>query len=56
MDFLDALDEDRDPLCSGADGLAALEMIHAAYASQLAGITVPLPLAGRAHPLAGMGS
>jgi predicted dehydrogenase len=50
-DFLDAIEQGRDPLCSGSDGRAALEMIHAAYASQLRGGAVSLPLADRRHPL-----
>jgi predicted dehydrogenase len=55
-DFLDALDQDREPLCTGSDGRAALEMIAAAYHSQLRGGPVALPLADRAHPLAPDGS
>ncbi len=51
--FLDAIEQDKDPLCSGSDGLAALEMIHAAYASQLNGGPVSLPLERRRHPLGG---
>lgn len=50
-DFIDAVEQGRDPLCCGRDGLAALEMIHAAYASQLSGKPVDLPLADRGHPL-----
>lgn len=50
-DFLDAIEQNRDPLCSGADGRAALEMIHAAYESQLRVRSVPIPLPQRAHPL-----
>lgn len=50
-DYLDAIDKGREPACSGEDGTAALEMVHAVYASVLAGTTVPLPLAERAHPL-----
>lgn len=50
-DFLDALEQGRDPRCSARDGRAALEMIHAAYAAQLSGTTVSLPLATREHPL-----
>ncbi len=51
IDFLDAIEEGRDPRCSGRDGLAALEMIHAAYAAQLGGGSTELPLSGRQHPL-----
>jgi predicted dehydrogenase len=50
-DLLDAIEEDREPACSGADGLAALELVHAAYASHLAGREVELPLERRSHPL-----
>lgn len=51
-DFLDAVRDGRPPRCSGQDGRAALEMIHAAYWSQLEGRRVGLPLARRVHPLA----
>jgi predicted dehydrogenase len=51
-DLLAALEEGRQPLCTAEDGRAALEMIHAAYASHLAnGAWVELPLKGRQHPL-----
>lgn len=53
-DFLDALEEGRQPLCSAEDGRAALEMIHAAFAAQLSRTTVSLPLAVREHPLASL--
>jgi predicted dehydrogenase len=51
-DFLDAIEAGREPACTGRDGVAALEMVHAVYASARAGGTVPLPLADRTHPLA----
>jgi predicted dehydrogenase len=51
-DLLAAIEDDRPPRCSGEDARAALEMVLAAYASALAGTSVPLPLADRAHPLA----
>lgn len=51
-DLFDAIENDRQPLCSLYDGRAAWEMIMAVYASQLAGAPVALPLANRAHPLA----
>ncbi|MFD0278262.1 Gfo/Idh/MocA family protein [Kitasatospora sp. NPDC127111] len=50
-DFIDAVQEGRPPACSGEDGLAALEMIHAAYRSELAGGPVAFPLVNREHPL-----
>jgi len=37
---------------SGAEGRAALEMVHAVYASHLKGAREPLPLRNRKHPLA----
>ena len=51
--LLDAIEKDRQPLGSMYDGRAALEMIHAVYASQRAGKPVDLPLKERGHPLAG---
>lgn len=53
-DFIDAVRDGRDPACSGSDGRAALEMIHAAYQSELSGGPVALPLDGREHPLAAL--
>jgi predicted dehydrogenase len=50
-DLLDAIEQDREPACSGRDGRAALEMILAAYRAHLDG-PVPLPLVDRGHPLA----
>jgi predicted dehydrogenase len=51
-DLIEAIEHDRPPACSGADARDALEMILAAYASDLAGTAVALPLADRRHPLA----
>lgn len=51
-DFLEAVTKAKDPACSGHDGRAALEMIHAAYHSELSDGPVELPLADRRHPLA----
>ncbi len=50
-DLIDAIEQDRDPLSSGRDAVAALEMILGAYASQLAGARVSLPMKCREHPL-----
>lgn len=50
-DLLGAIEEDRRPLASAYDARTALEMIYGAYASQLAGRVIPLPLKGRVHPL-----
>lgn len=51
-DLLAAVEEQREPVSSGRDGLAALEMILAVYASHIAGGRIALPLAERSHPLA----
>ena len=50
-DLLGAIEEDRRPLASAYDARTALEMIYGAYASQLAGRVIPLPLKDREHPL-----
>lgn len=51
-DLMRAIEEDRQPLGSGCDGRAALEMILAVYASWRANGVVELPLKDRQHPLA----
>jgi predicted dehydrogenase len=51
VDLLAALEEGREPLSSGHDARAALEMIMAVYWSHMRAQRVPLPLAERAHPL-----
>lgn len=51
-DLVAAVEEDRNPISSGADGRWAVEMILGVYAAQLAGSRVSLPLADRRHPLA----
>ena len=48
---LAAVEEDRQPLSSGHDARAALEMIMAVYESHIRGNRVTLPLAERSHPL-----
>jgi predicted dehydrogenase len=50
-DLLAAVEQERQPLSSGHDARAALEMIMAVYASRIAGDRVALPLANREHPL-----
>lgn len=55
-DLIAAVEADRPPLVSGADGRASIEMILATYASQRAGAPVALPLANRTHPLDGFGA
>jgi predicted dehydrogenase len=51
-DLIAAIEEDRPPLGSIADGRAALEMILAVYESHRLGRPVDLPLKNRRHPLA----
>lgn len=50
-DLLDAIETGREPVCSGRDGVKAVEMALAAYASQISGARVALPMSDRRHPL-----
>ena len=50
-DLIAAIEGDREPICSGHDGVKALEMVLAAYVSQITGARVSLPVADRRHPL-----
>jgi predicted dehydrogenase len=50
-DLLRAIEEDREPLTSGAAAAVAIEMIQAVYAAHLAGSRLTMPLAQREHPL-----
>ncbi|NBO93719.1 MAG: gfo/Idh/MocA family oxidoreductase [Planctomycetia bacterium] len=52
-DLLESIEKDREPLGGISDGRAALEMIHAVYASHRAGVPVKLPLKERGNPLEG---
>jgi predicted dehydrogenase len=51
MDWLKAIEERREPTCSGANGAKAVEMVMAAYQAHLSGRRVELPLANREHSL-----
>ncbi|MBX9578802.1 MAG: Gfo/Idh/MocA family oxidoreductase [Gemmataceae bacterium] len=53
LDLMDAIEQDRPPVCSVTDGRAALEMVLAVYESHRLGTPVDLPLKTRDHPLAG---
>jgi predicted dehydrogenase len=53
-DLIDAIEKDRAPLDSLADGRASLEMILAVYESHRLEKPVELPLKNRKHPLAAM--
>lgn len=50
-DLLQAIEENRQPLCSVYEARAAIEMIVAAFESQLVGGPVSLPLVSRVNPL-----
>ncbi len=50
-DWLAAIQEGREPECSGRNGAWAVEMAAACHASALGGTRVTFPLARRAHPL-----
>ena len=51
MDLIDAIENDRKPISSARDAVAALEMILGAYESQITGARVPFPMENRKHPL-----
>jgi len=53
LDLLQAIDEDRQPLCSLHDAVTTLEMIYGVYASSLERRTIAFPLEDRTHPLKG---
>ena len=50
-DWLTAINEDRQPSCSGYAGMKALEMAMAVFAAGLARGRVDFPLKNRQHPL-----
>jgi predicted dehydrogenase len=50
-DWLEAIDKDRMPVCSGHAAMKSLEMIMAVYQAALSRRRVALPLSARAHPL-----
>lgn len=52
-DWLAAIAENREPVCSGREAMKTLEMIHAIFAAGLSGTRVKLPLKNRQHPLLG---
>ena len=51
-DWLRAIEEKREPACSGYNGMKALEMVMAVYESALSHSAVLFPLRSRQHPLA----
>jgi predicted dehydrogenase len=50
-DWLDAIRNDREPVCSGRNGAAAVEMVMSVYRAALGAARVALPLKERGHPL-----
>ena len=50
-DLIGAIEEDRDPICSGRDGAKTIEMVMGCYESQITGARVYLPMKNRTHPL-----
>ena len=51
VDLIEAVEEKRDPVCSGDDGRFAIEMVQGVYAAHLAGCNVTFPMTDRQHPL-----
>ncbi len=52
-DWLQAIRENREPVCSLRNGARAVEMVCAVYASALSGSRAAFPLKERGHPLEG---
>jgi hypothetical protein len=51
-DLLDAIEKNRDPICSARDGQWTIEMVTGIYQSHFAEAKVRFPLRDRRHPLA----
>ncbi|MDH7503613.1 MAG: hypothetical protein QHJ82_12995 [Verrucomicrobiota bacterium] len=51
-DWLEAIAENREPVCSGKSGAWVVEMVMGVYQAALTKQRVPFPLAVRTHPLA----
>jgi predicted dehydrogenase len=50
-DWLEAVEKNREPVCSGLNAMKSLEMVMAVYFAALNGARVALPLKERSHPL-----
>ena len=50
-EWVQALDEGREPVINSATGAATMEMVHGAYAAHALGRRVELPQGARGHPL-----
>ena len=51
-DWLTAIRQNREPSCSGRNGMKAVEMVMAVYQAGLSGRRIMFPLTDRKHPLA----
>jgi predicted dehydrogenase len=51
-DWLNAIEQGREPICNGLAATKAVEMVMAVYQSALVQSRVVIPLTNRAHPLA----
>ena len=51
-DWMAAIEQNREPACSGRAAMKSIEMIMAVYQAALSGARVTLPLKERRHPLA----
>src|SRR5258706_3639036 len=50
-DWIDAIQKNREPICSGIAATAAIEMVMAVYQAAISGRRVEFPLTDRRHPL-----
>lgn len=50
-DLINAIQTDREPVCSGRNAAMAVEMVMSVYQAALSGARVKFPLADRRHPL-----
>lgn len=50
-DWINAIQNDREPICSGRAATAAIEMVMAVYQAAIGGKRVKFPLTDRRHPL-----
>ncbi len=50
-DWIDAIQKNRDPTCSGKAATAAIEMVMGVYQAAISGRRVEFPLTDRRHPL-----
>ena len=51
LDLITCIEQDRKPISSAEDAVAALEMILGAYEAQITGGRVTMPMTRRQHPL-----